>query len=61
MSVRTEKNGAVWTVILSRAEARNAVDPDCADVVDFDGDHGAREDRRSRFLARAARARWRHP
>jgi len=46
MSVRTEKNGAVWTVILSRAEARNAVDPECADALveafrDFDRDPDA--------------------
>ena len=28
--IRTEKNGAVWTVIHSRPETRNAVDPDRA-------------------------------
>jgi enoyl-CoA hydratase len=30
MSVRIEKTGAVWTVIHSRPEARNAMDPDSA-------------------------------
>ncbi len=30
MAVRVEKNGAVWTVIHSRPEARNAMDPDSA-------------------------------
>ena len=33
MSVRVEKKGAVWTVIHSRAEARNAVDPQSADAL----------------------------
>ncbi|WP_246735294.1 enoyl-CoA hydratase-related protein, partial [Bradyrhizobium sp. S69] len=33
MSVRIEKNGAVWTVIHSRAEARNAMDPASADAL----------------------------
>jgi len=33
MSVRVEKNGAVWTVIQSRAEARNAVDPKSAEAL----------------------------
>ena len=30
MTVRVEKNGAVWTVIHSRPEARNAMDPESA-------------------------------
>ena len=30
MAVRIEKNGAVWTIINSRIEARNAVDPETA-------------------------------
>ncbi|MGH1493050.1 MAG: crotonase/enoyl-CoA hydratase family protein [Acidimicrobiales bacterium] len=30
MSVRTEKSGAVWTIIHSRPEARNAMDPESA-------------------------------
>ena len=30
MSVRVEKDGAVWTVIHSRPEARNAMDPESA-------------------------------
>ena len=30
MPVRTEKNGAVWTVIHSRPKARNAMDPESA-------------------------------
>ncbi|MGI3183887.1 enoyl-CoA hydratase-related protein [Nioella aestuarii] len=30
MTVRIETNGAVWTVIHSRPEARNAMDPDSA-------------------------------
>ena len=33
MSVRTEKHGAVWTVVHSRAEARNAMDPASADAL----------------------------
>ncbi|NIR28288.1 MAG: crotonase/enoyl-CoA hydratase family protein [Gammaproteobacteria bacterium] len=33
MSVRIEKDGAVWTVIHDRPEARNAMDPDSADAV----------------------------
>ena len=33
MSVRTEKNGRVWTVILDRPEARNAVDRDHAEAL----------------------------
>jgi enoyl-CoA hydratase len=33
MSVRIEKSGAVWTVIHSRAEARNAMDPASADAL----------------------------
>jgi len=33
MSVRVEKNGAVWTAIQSRAEARNAVDPQTAEAL----------------------------
>src|SRR3954467_14973389 len=34
MSVRIEKKGAVWTVIHSRAEARNAMDPTSADALE---------------------------
>jgi enoyl-CoA hydratase len=46
MTVRIEKDGAVWTVIHSRAEARNAMDPDSADALtraflDFDADDTA--------------------
>ena len=33
MSVRIEKAGSVWTVIHSRPEARNAMDPDSADAL----------------------------
>lgn len=33
MAVRVEKNGAVWTVIHSRPEARNAMDPASADAL----------------------------
>lgn len=33
MAVRIEKNGAVWTVVHSRAEARNAMDPESADAL----------------------------
>src|SRR5438477_4442528 len=41
MTVRIEKKGKVWTVIHSRAEARNAMDPESADALvaafqDFD-------------------------
>jgi len=46
MTVRTEKNGAVVTVIHSRPEARNAMDPESAEhlaaaFVAFDQDPGA--------------------
>src|SRR5262249_55232595 len=33
MTVRIEKNGAVWTVIHDRPEARNAMDPESADAL----------------------------
>ncbi|MCK0104181.1 crotonase/enoyl-CoA hydratase family protein [Pseudohalocynthiibacter sp. F2068] len=33
MSVRIEKNGPVWTVIHSRPEARNAMDPESAEAL----------------------------
>ena len=33
MAVRIEKSGAVWTVIHSRPEARNAMDPESADAL----------------------------
>src|SRR5436853_1080273 len=41
MAVRIEKKARVWTVIHSRAEARNAMDPESADALvaafrDFD-------------------------
>jgi enoyl-CoA hydratase/carnithine racemase len=43
MAVRTEKNGAVWTIIHDRPEARNAMDPQSADALtaaflEFDAD-----------------------
>jgi enoyl-CoA hydratase len=46
MAVRIEKSGAVWTVIHSRPEARNAMDPKSADALvaafeQFDADPGA--------------------
>ena len=46
MTVRVEKNGAVTTVIHSRAEARNAMDPVSADALTaaflaFDADPAA--------------------
>lgn len=46
MTVRVEKNGAVWTVIHSRPEARNAMDPESARVLydvfrSFDADDNA--------------------
>src|SRR5215469_3362193 len=46
MSVRIEKDGAVWTVIHDRPEARNAMDPDSADgltaaFLEFDADKQA--------------------
>lgn len=46
MSVRIEKSGPVWTVIHSRAEARNAMDPDSAVALyeaflEFDADESA--------------------
>ncbi len=33
MAVRTEKNGAVWTIIHSRPQARNAMDPESASAL----------------------------
>lgn len=33
MTIRTEKDGAVWTIIHSRPEARNAMDPESAMAV----------------------------
>jgi enoyl-CoA hydratase len=46
MTVRIEKNGAVWTVIHDRPEARNAMDPASADALttaflEFDADETA--------------------
>ena len=46
MSVRIEKSGSVWTVIHSRPEARNAMDPASADALvaafeQFDADSSA--------------------
>src|SRR5438105_7681969 len=46
MSVRIEKEGPVTTVILSRPQARNAVDPETAKALadafrNFDADSGA--------------------
>lgn len=46
MAVRLEKNGAVWTVVHSRPEARNAMDPESAEALyeafrAFDADDGA--------------------
>ena len=46
MSVRTEKEGAVWTIIHDRPEARNAMDPESADALtaaflEFDADKTA--------------------
>lgn len=46
MAVRVEKNGTVWTVIHSRPEARNAMDPASATALydaflAFDADDGA--------------------
>ena len=46
MAVRIEKSGAVWTIIHSRPEARNAMDPRSAgDLVaafeQFDADESA--------------------
>jgi enoyl-CoA hydratase len=43
MAVRAEKNGAVWTIIHDRPEARNAMDPKSADALtaaflEFDAD-----------------------
>src|SRR5437762_7013780 len=46
MTVRTEKNGSVWTVIHDRPQARNAMDPASADALTaaflaFDADKDA--------------------
>ena len=46
MTVRIEKNGAVWTVIHDRPEARNAMDPASAETLtaaflEFDADDSA--------------------
>ncbi len=47
MSIEVKKNGHVWTVIMNRPEARNAMDPASADaltrtMLDFDADREAR-------------------
>lgn len=47
MAVRTEKDGHIWTIIHSRAEARNGMDPESAQAlkdafVEFDEDGEAR-------------------
>lgn len=47
MTVRIEKDGPVWTVIHSRPEARNAMDPESASALhaaflEFDADENAR-------------------
>ena len=47
MTVRVEKSGLVWTVIHSRPQARNAMDPESADALtraflEFDADATAR-------------------
>ncbi len=46
MTVRTEKDGAVWTIIHDRPKARNAMDPESADALtaaflEFDADKKA--------------------
>ena len=46
MSVRIEKDGSIWTVIHSRPEARNAMDPESAKALfdafqSFDADNTA--------------------
>ena len=46
MTVHTEKNGPVWTIVHDRREARNAMDAESADALteaflDFDADDGA--------------------
>ena len=46
MTVRIEKDGAVWTIIHDRPEARNAMDPKSADALtaaflEFDADKDA--------------------
>ena len=46
MTVRIEKSGQVWTVIHSRPEARNAMDPESAAALyeaflEFDSDDEA--------------------
>ena len=46
MAVRTKKDGAVWTIIHDRPEARNAMDPQSADALtaaflEFDADKTA--------------------
>jgi len=47
MTVTIEKDGPIWTVILSRPEARNAVNPETADALArafraFDADDDAK-------------------
>jgi len=46
MSVRTERDGAVWTIVMNRPEAKNAVDADTAEALvaafsAFEGDETA--------------------
>jgi enoyl-CoA hydratase len=33
MSVTVEQNGAIWTIVHSRPEARNAMDPESAQAL----------------------------
>ena len=47
MTIEVAKNGHVWTVIMNRPEARNAMDPESADaltrtMLEFDADSEAR-------------------
>ena len=55
MSVRVEKDGPIWTVIHSRPEARNAMDPKSAAEIfkafqSFDADKNASPRKKSIFF-----------
>ena len=47
MTVRIEKSGSVWTVIHSRPEVRNAMDPDSADALTAAFEEFGRDDEAS--------------
>jgi hypothetical protein len=57
MAVRIEKSGPVWTVIHSRPDARNAMDPASADAL-VAAFHSFDADRRRSTMGRALETEW---